>query len=68
MRQVETYLLQRHYDGFLRKGKIRGRFEQRNVSTGRTGLVGEGALLWMCVGAAALAVVGVAISIFVTNR
>ncbi|MEM7386447.1 MAG: preprotein translocase subunit SecY, partial [Verrucomicrobiota bacterium] len=26
MRQVETHLLQRHYDGFLRKGKIRGRF------------------------------------------
>lgn len=25
MRQVETYLLQRHYDGFLKKGKIRGR-------------------------------------------
>ncbi len=25
MRQVETYLLQRHYDGFLQKGRIRGR-------------------------------------------
>jgi adenylate kinase len=25
MRQVETHLIQRHYDGFLRKGKIRGR-------------------------------------------
>lgn len=25
MRQLETYLLQRHYDGFLRKGRIRGR-------------------------------------------
>lgn len=24
MRQVETHLLQRHYDGFLRKGKIKG--------------------------------------------
>ena len=30
LRQVETYLLQRHYDGFLRKGRIRGR------SVGRT--------------------------------
>ena len=28
--QIETYLLQRHYDGFLRKGRIRGR------SVGRT--------------------------------
>jgi len=25
MRQIETHLLQRHYDGFLKKGKIRGR-------------------------------------------
>jgi len=28
MRQVETYLLQRHYDGFLKKGRIRGRREK----------------------------------------
>ena len=28
MRQVETHLLQRHYDGFLRKGKIRGRTDR----------------------------------------
>jgi preprotein translocase subunit SecY len=25
MRQVESYLLMRHYDGFLRKGRLRGR-------------------------------------------
>ncbi len=25
MRQIETYLLQRHYDGFLKKGRIKGR-------------------------------------------
>jgi preprotein translocase subunit SecY len=25
MRQLETFLLQRHYDGFLRKGRIRAR-------------------------------------------
>jgi preprotein translocase subunit SecY len=30
LRQIETYLLQRHYDGFLRKGRIRG------TSMGRT--------------------------------
>ena len=30
MRQIETYLLQRHYDGFLKKGKIRGRSAARN--------------------------------------
>lgn len=26
MRQMETHLLMRHYDGFLKKGRIRGRF------------------------------------------
>ena len=30
MRQVETFLLQRHYDGFLRKGRIRGRSANSN--------------------------------------
>ena len=30
MRQIETFLLQRHYDGFLKKGKIRGRSAARN--------------------------------------
>ena len=30
MRQVETFLLQRHYDGFLRKGRIRGRSGSSN--------------------------------------
>ena len=31
MRQIETHLLQRQYDGFLRKGKIKGR-QQRQAS------------------------------------
>jgi preprotein translocase subunit SecY len=35
MRQVETYLLQRHYDGFLRKGRIRAR--SANPQGGMTG-------------------------------
>jgi preprotein translocase subunit SecY len=30
MRQLETFLLQRHYDGFLRKGRIRGRSSGTN--------------------------------------
>ena len=25
MRQVESHLVMRHYDGFLKKGKLRGR-------------------------------------------
>ncbi len=35
MRQIETFLLQRHYDGFLRKGRIRAR--SANPQSGMTG-------------------------------
>ncbi|MDQ5980916.1 MAG: preprotein translocase subunit SecY [Verrucomicrobiota bacterium] len=34
MRQIETFLLQRHYDGFLKKGRIRGRSTSATVSLG----------------------------------
>jgi len=37
MRQIETHLLQRHYDGFLKKGKIRGRSQ---TSRGAADLAG----------------------------
>jgi preprotein translocase subunit SecY len=49
MRQVETHLIQRHYDGFLRKGRIRGRFD-RPMNAGEAGQ--QDALLWMYVGIA----------------
>ncbi len=26
MRQIESHLMMRHYDGFLKKGRLRGRF------------------------------------------
>ena len=59
MRQVETHLIQRHYDGFLRKGRIRGRFDR--TPTGRGEAVQQGALVWLYVGIAALLVAGMAI-------
>jgi preprotein translocase subunit SecY len=34
MKQIETFLLQRHYDGFLKKGRIRGRSTSANVALG----------------------------------
>src|SRR6201999_3674655 len=49
MRQIETHLIQRHYDGFLRKGRIRGRFDR---PVGRGEAVQQDALLWMYVGIA----------------
>jgi preprotein translocase subunit SecY len=34
MRQVETFLLQRHYDGFLKKGRVRGRSTSAQMALG----------------------------------
>ncbi len=45
MRQIETHLIQRHYDGFLRKGKIRGRFERASGQTGAP--VSTGVLIFL---------------------
>ncbi len=61
MRQIETHLIQRHYDGFLRKGRIRGRFER--TPAGRGEAVQQGALLWIWVGIAMLVIAGVAVLI-----
>ena len=64
MRQVETHLIQRHYDGFLRKGRLRGRFER--TPGGRGEAVQQGALIWMWVGVAVLVIAGM--SIFVASH
>jgi preprotein translocase subunit SecY len=51
MRQIETFLLQRHYDGFLKKGRIRAR--SANAQAGALGdalaskAVGK---LWLALG------------------
>ncbi len=34
MRQVETHLIQQNYDGFLRKGKIKGRYDRLQQQRG----------------------------------
>jgi preprotein translocase subunit SecY len=59
MRQVETFLFQRHYDGFLRKGRIRGRFDRTPVGRGEA--VAQTARLWLYVGIALLVVCAAAI-------
>ena len=64
MRQIETHLIQRHYDGFLRKGKIRGRYERTPIGRGEA--VQQNALVWMYV-AIAIAVLA-AVAIFVAQR
>jgi preprotein translocase subunit SecY len=63
MRQVETHLIQRHYDGFLRKGRIRGRsFDRATYARGEA--AGSGALMWLYVGIAVLVIAGVAIFLY----
>ncbi len=59
MRQIETHLIQRHYDGFLRKGRLRGRFE-RTVG-GRGEVAKQSALIWLYVAIAALILAGIVI-------
>lgn len=57
MRQVETHLIQRHYDGFLRKGKIRGRSTARAGQGGAAAAGGTG-VIWLWVLFAILIIVG----------
>ncbi len=46
LRQVETYLLQRHYDGFLKKGRIKGRSQGRVRQLVDTVGIAQGKKLW----------------------
>lgn len=46
MRQVETFLLQRHYDGFLKKGKVKGRSTRQPQMVDTQELRSLGALWW----------------------
>ncbi len=60
MRQVETHLLQRHYDGFLRKGRIRGAREQRpRMGSGQ--VLDDSSLVYIYAGLGIIVIAGVAI-------
>ena len=63
MRQVETHLIQRHYDGFLRKGRIRGRsFDRASYARGEA--AEHGTLMWLYVAIAIIVIAGVAIFLY----
>jgi len=57
MRQIETHLIQRHYDGFLRKGRMRGRFERTQASGA---VASSNQMIWLSVVAALLIILAVA--------
>lgn len=62
MRHTETYLLQRHYDGFLKKGRLRGRSAFDRYTTGDT--LSSDRLIWLLVVVGIIVIGGiVAISI-----
>lgn len=60
MRQVETHLLQRHYDGFLRKGRIRGARDVRS-RFGAGNVLDDRALVWIYAALGVLVIAGVTI-------
>src|SRR5213595_188523 len=64
MRQVETHLIQRHYDGFLRKGRIRGRSFDTRAAYNRGEAAAQGTLMWFYVAIAVLVIGGVAIFLY----
>jgi preprotein translocase subunit SecY len=64
MRQVETHLIQRHYDGFLRKGRIRGRAFDSRGAYNRGDAAAQGTLVWLYVAIAVLVISGVAIFLY----
>jgi preprotein translocase subunit SecY len=57
MRQIETHLLQSHYDGFLKKGRIRGRFDRMQQSGN---VADPTTVVWLWVGIAIITILGVA--------
>ncbi len=61
MRQVETQLLQKHYDGFLRKGKLKSRYDRLNQNTGAAP---RNAIVYLWTVIAVLIVIGITAYIY----
>jgi preprotein translocase subunit SecY len=60
MRQTETHLLQRHYDGFLKKGRMRGR--SFNSTTGSAS-VSDDKLIWLLLLVGVIMIGGIVVSL-----
>ena len=57
MKQIETHLLQRNYDGFLRKGKLRGRFDRSPEAIAEAST--NSTIIWVAVASACFVLVGI---------
>ena len=62
MRQIETFLLQRHYDGFLKKGRIRARSANPQGMTGDA--LSSEAIMKLSLPMLGLLLLGVAIAVY----
>ena len=62
MRQVETHLLQRHYDGFLKKGKLRSGRTVNMIQSGNYAASSD-AVMWMWTGIGALILIFITVSL-----
>lgn len=65
MRQVETHLIQKHYDGFLRKGKLKGRYD-RLANTGNA--ASRNTIVYLCTVAAIIIVVAAAAYLYNSTK
>jgi preprotein translocase subunit SecY len=61
MRAMETHLLQRHYDGFLRKGRLRSRSASRAPAGSP---LDSSSVVWIYFGFASLIILFIAISVY----
>ena len=61
MRQMETFLLQRHYDGFLKKGRLRGRNTMGAGAQGQS--ADSSAMVWVYIFFAVLILAFVTVSL-----
>ena len=64
MRQIETHLIQRHYDGFLRKGRIRGKRDARLSARTATLTSGGNGMLYIYLLIAILVIAGMSYYIY----
>lgn len=65
MRQVETHLIQKHYDGFLRKGKLKGRYD-RLSNTGNA--ASRNTIVYLCVVVAVIAIIAAAAYLYNSTK
>ncbi len=61
MKQVETHLIQKHYDGFLRKGKLKGRYDRLG---NQSNAAPRNAIVYLWVVIAILVVLGITAYIY----